>query len=276
MKPRWIVALVTTLAVPAVAEDKPAAPPANDSGGLGKKLKVDALTPDQQKAFLAKRTPGSLLGSFDSFASLLYAVDNVIVSTDDEVVSRVRLSSPYPEFYKPTYAELFDVIARQTKSSWHYDTKNASWAFGKPTLPLPFTIDLAKGWTAENRGNYLFCKPPGATIGMDIYVLGSYSAEPADPALAGKMRDAAALLFAQNFKKDVTVKEMKSVKVGPYEALHFETPAPKAGVTWRQWMIAEGGQTLAIVSAIDTANEKAVLPDVQTMAQTLKIIPAKP
>jgi hypothetical protein len=136
-----------------------------------------ALSKEEQTAFLAKRTPsGMMLGSFDGYCSLLYATQDVCIHTESEEVNRTSLHSPFPEFYKPTWAELFGAIARQTKSSWNYDPKSDYWVFNKPSQPLPFTIDLAKGWKADDRGDYISYQPKIAPVGMDVYMMGTYSA----------------------------------------------------------------------------------------------------
>jgi hypothetical protein len=249
----------------------PADPSGLPAGSTGKEAKPVLLTAEGQKALLAKRAPGGMAGSFNSYASLLYAMDGAILHTDDEEIGKASLSSPFPEFYKPTRAEFFNAIARQTSSSWSYDEKRAFWVFAKPALPMPFKITLAKDWESAERGNYLFCKPPTAPIGMDIYVMAEYSSTPVDPALPAKMREACAMMFATNFKKDVTAKDMSLAKVGTYEALHFKSPTPRPGTTWRQWAIAENGRAFVIVSAMDDANEKEVLPGVEEALQTFEV-----
>lgn len=240
------------------------------SKSTGKPVKPRPLTDEQQKALLDKRTGGSMVGSFNSYASLMYALNEVILHTDEAETGKKALLSPFPKFYKPTHMELFNAIARQMATSWCYDEKRAFWVFAKPALPMPFTVTLAKGWQSEERGNYLYCKPPDAPVGMDVYVMAEFSSDPADQELPTKMREATAMMFATKFKKDVSLNEMSLVKVGNLEALHFKTPTPRPGATWRQWVIAESGQTFVIVSVIDEKNEKVILPDVEAAVQSFK------
>ncbi len=250
--------------MPSFAAEKPKQP----ATAKGEEVKLKPLTLEQRQALLDRRRSAMVMGSFNSFASLLYAVDDIVVHTDDPELAKVQLNSPFPEFYKPTSAELFDAIARQMACSWSYDEKRAYWLFVQPAMPMPFKVDLAKGWESETRGNYLFCKPPGSPVGMDIYVMAGYSSRPDDPQLPAKMREGVAMIFAKNFKKDVKVKDMSIVKVGAHDALHFKVPTPRPGTTWRQWAIAEGGQTVVVVSAIDDAKEGDVLPGVEAALKT--------
>ena len=260
----WLAAIFI---MPVAAKEKPKS--AADEGR--KVVRLTALTAPQQEALLVRRRSGGMLGTFNSFASLLYAMDDIVVHSDDRKIGEVALNSPFPDFYKPTSAELFNAIARQTASSWSYDAKRAYWVFAKPAMPMPFKITLAKGWESEERGNYLFCKPPGAPVGMDIYVMAEFSSEPADPGLPAKMREAAAIMFARGFKKEGTAADMSTVKVGAYDSLHFKTPTPRPGTTWRQWAIAEAGQVVVIVSAIDDGNEKEVLPGVEEALRSFEL-----
>src|SRR6478672_9350754 len=84
--------------------------------------KVTPLSADQQKALLSGRLrSGAVAGTFDSFTSLLYALNDVAMHTEDTEINNTKLNSPFPDFYKPTLSELFDTIALQTRSSWKYD-----------------------------------------------------------------------------------------------------------------------------------------------------------
>jgi hypothetical protein len=256
--------------VPATAADPE---PAAKEGAKQRK----PLSKDEQRAFLAKRTAsGAMLGSFNGYCSLLYATQDVCIHTESEEISKTALSSPYPDFYKPTWAELFDAIARQTKSSWSYDAKTDFWVFAKGSRPLPFTIEMAKEWKADDRGSYVSYQPKVAPVGLDVYMMGTYSAGKEDQrqALYGKVRDALALQFAKMFKKDVTTDAMTKLKVGKCEALYFTIAAPQTGIVWRQWVIVDSGQAFCVVSAIKPEQEKEIVPEVEAMVKSFKI--AKP
>ena len=230
-----------------------------------------SLSPEQQTDFLAKRTSGVMVGTFDGYCSMLYAVQDVAIHTDSEQINKTSLNSPFPRFYKPTRKELFDSISRQTQSSWEYDSKRDYWVFTKPPIPVPFKIKLAKGWKSEDRGSYVFYGPPSAPVGMDIYMMGTYSFSDKEKDNFSKIQEDIALRFASNFKKDVAVKEMSTVRVGKYDSLHFEISVPQTGIIWRQWILVESGMAFAIVSAIRPEHEKKILPDVEKMLKSFTV-----
>ena len=231
------------------------------------------LSPEEQKAFLAKRTVGGIAGSFDSYCSLLYAVNDVAIHTEDHSVNTAVLDSPFPEFYKPTWAELFDSIAQQTKSTWKYDPARDYWVFTPNLQPMPFEISVVDGWKAHYEGLYVGYKPSIAPVGMDIYFLGRYSVEQkeGDVALFDLVRKETALQFARHFKPDVSIGEMQEVQVGARRALFFETDKP-TGVKWRQWVLVDSGMAFAIVSAIEPEHEDQLLPDVLKMVRSFRML----
>ena len=201
----------------------------------------------------------------------MYAVHDVAIHTDSKEISQTSLTSPFPDFYKPTWREFFDSIARQTKSSWKYDPKRDYWVFAKPAMPVPFTVKLAKGWKSEDRGSYVFHGPPSAPVGMDVYVMGTYSALEKESTLFTKVQEDIALRFARSFKNDVTTKEMSKVKVGKCDALHFKISAPRTGIIWRQWIVVDSAVAIAIVSAVTPEHEKQILPDVEEMLKSFAL-----
>ncbi|MEW6363530.1 MAG: hypothetical protein AB1714_02705 [Acidobacteriota bacterium] len=209
------------------------------------------LTPEQQRVFLASRAPsGSMTGSFSSFASLLYAMQEVVIHSSDSRINATVLASFFPDFYKPTWREYLDDIARQSKCSYSHDAQTGYWVFSEPENSLPYSVDLAEGWTCHDEGRYVGYAPRGAPVGMDLYMLGEYSASPSEEAaLYRRVRDALAITFASNFKQDVGITEMQEVLVDGAEALYFEAPAPRPGTLWRQWVFVKNGRAFAIVSA---------------------------
>ena len=233
---------------------------------------LKGLSPAQQQTFLSKRTSLSIMGTFDGYCSYLYAVKSVAIHTESEEINRTRLHSTFPDFYKPTWRELFDTIARQTKSSWNYDPSRDFWVFAVPPQPLPFEIAIAKGWKAHDEGLFVGYQPSIAPVGMDVYMLGRYSAtnEAGKAALFKQIREAIAIRFASGFKKDVTAQDMKEVAAGNLQALHFQGAGP-TGIIWRQWVIFDSGMAFAIVSAIKPENEKVLLPDVLKMLGSFRV-----
>ena len=206
------------------------------------------------------------MGSFDNYRSLLSAVNNVAIHTNSDQVNDTLLNSTFPQFYKPTWKELFDSVARQTKSSWKYDIKSDNWMFTKPAMPLPFEVKIAKRWTSEDWGAYVYFKHPSVPVGMFIYIMGTYSSTD-----KVKVQEDIALRFARLFKNNATVKDMTTVEVGKYDALHFKQKAPQTGVIMRQWTIVESGTAFNIVSAIKPELEKKILPDVEEMLKSFTV-----
>jgi hypothetical protein len=235
------------------------------------------LWSEEQEAFLANRTAGQMLGTFNGYCSLLYATVEVAIHTESEEVNQTGLSSFFPKFYKPTWKELFDDIARQTKSTWKYDPTRNFWVFSPPAGNLPFKIELAEKWKADDRGRYMSYHPAIAPVGMDIYMVGTYSVSEEEKKkekeadLFHKVRDSLAVQFAKIFKEDIQPKDMEEVTINGLKALHFKIAAPQTGIIWRQWVIVDSGKAFAIVSAIKPEQEKEILPDVEKMLNSFEI-----
>lgn len=236
-------------AVPAVAEQRP-------------------LSPSEQQKLLEDRGPGLLMGRFSSFSSLLFATQRICIGSYDQNVNNSQLYSWYPdkELYMPTHAELFDMIARQTGSSFSYEAKSAFWVFQPPPLPLPFTIQKAQGWTEEKRLGYVAYIPTIAPVGMDIYMMGKYSG--LVPEKERQIVEHSAALFSSRIAPKSTVKMMKEVTVDGVTALYFASPAPNPGLLWRQWAFLKNGEMYVIVSAYKEDQKEQIEKDVDSMIAT--------
>ena len=263
--PKAFLCAATLLASPIFSAEKiePTAKPEVPTG--------KALSESERAEFLARRTSGNIApGSFSSIASLLYAVSEVSIDASAET-AKVRVQVPFAGGYAPTWRELFDALGRATQTNWSYNADKRSWIFAAPASALPYTLKLASNWTQEDQGGFLMCKPALAPVGMDIYYMGTYSFEKNAEKSLRRIRDEVAMTFASRLNKDVDSGDMKKVNIDGSEALYFETPTPRPGVTWRQWVLVKNGLALAIVSAIDAANEKAILPDIEAMVKTLHV-----
>src|SRR5689334_8751745 len=86
-------------------------------GGTVIKILDHRMNPAELKAFLKKRTPGQMMGSFEGYTSLLWAVYEVGVWSEGAGADNVQVQSPFPENYSPTWNELMDALARQVNCS---------------------------------------------------------------------------------------------------------------------------------------------------------------
>jgi hypothetical protein len=236
--------------------------------------KVTPLTEKQQKELLSGRLrSGDVIGTFNSFTSLLFALNQVALHTEDTEINNTKLHSPFPDFYKPTVSELFDTIALQTHSSWRYDPKTNYWVFAKPAIQKPYSLTLADKWTSRDMGIYAGYKPATFPVGMDVYYYGIYSADDSKQAapLWEKIRNSWAMSFASNFKRGITIDDLKKVTVDGVEALYFEGPAPRPGITFREWALIKNGKMFVIISTLPTEDKQSVA-DVEAMVKSFRVI----
>ncbi len=232
------------------------------------------LTIAQQNAFVHERVnSGQITGNFASFGSFLNAVADVAIHTEDKTIASTVLHSPFPDFYKPTWKELFNTIGMQTGASWTYDASKNFWVFKRSSIPKPYFVKLADKWTRTDAGISDNFVPSTYPVGMDIYYYGSYTADdPKEQAkLSEKVRDTWAISFASAFKRDVSISDMKTVKVADTDALYFETAAPRPGVIWRQWVFVTHGDAFVIVSSL-RKDDKQLVADVEEMVRSFKYI----
>ena len=240
------------------------------AGAQGVEVKLTPLTKQQQAKLLERRNQPGMVGSFGNFGSMLYAINNVVVHTDSERINATRLHSPFPKWYKPTWAEFFDSIARQTSSSWSYDEERGFWVFAEPAAALPYKVQLPEGWQAEDHG---IC----VTYGVEdrpvasVYVLGHYSAAEGEESLFTRVRDEMAVRSASRIAPDLEVEAMDRVAVADCEALYFETDQTPDGSTWRQWVFVGGGHALSILSALPEDDEARLLADLHALVASVRV-----
>jgi hypothetical protein len=242
-------------------------------GVFGQAGKWTNMSAAMQEEFLSQRLPsGAITGTFDAFASMMFAMGVVILHTNDAQVNATELHSPFPDFYQPTKRELLDTIALQTSSSWTYDPKTGYFVFAKPAIKKPFTITLADQWTTKDMGIYVGYRPPTFPSGMDVYYYGNYSSD--DPkqaaALWQKIRNIWAINFGSNFKRTVTLAEMQTVKVDGVDALYFQTPAPNPKLMFREWALVKNGRAFVIISVLPVSDKQSVA-DVETMVGSFHV-----
>ena len=241
--------------------------------GIGVDNNGAALSEAEQKALLAKRVVSSpIRGTFSSLGSLLYALNDLAIHADDKEIGAIKLGSPFPADYQPTWKEVFDTVALQTRTTWSYDAKRNYWLFTPARDTARFSVKIADGWTSRNEGIYIGYTPPTFPVGMDVYQLGGYSAADAkmEAELFARVREDLALRFATGFNPNVKAKDMQIVKVADADALYFEADIPRReGAVWRQWVFVKNGKAFAIVSSLMKKDAK-LFADVQSMVKSFQ------
>lgn len=222
----------------------------------------------KQERFLSKQTiRTNVMGvsTFNSFASYLYAVKVAVIHTDNPLVGDVKLKSfPNPNL-KVSPRELFNEIAMQTSSKWSYDKENGYWLFSRS---LPYELVLATKWNQEVRDGYVFYKPQSAPVGMDIYFAGKIDSLETTSQALNRISEQ----FAKPIATEFTADSMYEVLLPNHNALFYKTEITGKETIWRQWAFVEDGMCFVIVSAIKFNDEATVLPDVEKMVESFKVI----
>lgn len=240
-------------------------------GQEGRKVIWNLTTEEQNKILKARGKTASMIGSFYEFNNLLYCAHEPFIMTTSVEASKTPLQGVHIKDYKPTNAELFETMARQTQTSLKYDpTFLSKWIAVPPAMPLPYSVKVAPDWTSEDRGMYVGYHPKIQPVGMDIYMLGRYSDLPAERVKS--VLEENAMGFAKMLDKSASINAMKELKVDDCDALYFETNTPRPGCKWRQWSLYKNGQAFLIVSTIDGANESKLLPEVQSMVASFHVL----
>ena len=231
---------------------------------------AEKLGPHSRIDFLHSKAPDIPPDTFGDFAIALKSAGIVSIKGATEDINRTRLNSICRKSHNLSFAELFEVLGRQTKSTPSYDAVSDCWNFKPPSMPLPYSLSIAPGWACEDRGQYECYIPKVQPVGMDIYMMGHFkNLEERD---LKEIRDEQALQFADKVKPGVTLADMKKTIVDGCEALYFRSPAPMPGRQWRQWALVKNQQTFVIVSAVSDQNEKLLMPDVESMVASFRVL----
>jgi len=139
----------------------------------------------------------------------------------------------------------------------------------------PFEVTLAGGWEAIDNGNWLMLVPPSFPVGLDIYEMGSYSADGEEKGsdLLKRVPAEVALEWAQRVRKDASLEDLKTAKVGVHEALFFESMVPSQlgkDVRWRQWVFMIDNQCYFAISTILPEFDMEIFPDVEKMLASFR------
>ena len=192
---------------------------------------------------LDRRLPATLeSGTLGGVKQRLQRYHEILLEAPAEL-DAVELSDVFPRSYHPTLRELLEALGRDTFTSW--SSTGGKVVLSEPAQPLPFTLTLAEGWTSEDRGRSLFTRPEYAPVGMDVYLLGTYS-----DVDENKIRAEQALKMAHDLRPEATVADMRTVTVDGAEALYYEThPIPNR--FWRQWVFFKNHRCYLIISSCE-------------------------
>lgn len=254
------------------------------------------ISDEQLKALLARRVKGGFVGhSFRGFAnmflvsSMLNLGHGVGLMTESPEIAKHEFSPGYPDFYEPTLHEFLDSIALQTGSEWKFEKTGkfvqsdaevkkpieglAIFEFTKAKRAKPYDLALAAGWKAEDQGNWVMHVPPTFPVGLDIYELGTFTADDTkDQAnFMKELPKKISLEWAQRVSATATEKQLTAAHVGKYDALHFDTLVESQvgkKIRWRQWVFVADDRAYFVVSTILPELEAKIYPDVQAMLKT--------
>ena len=267
------LASLAALATTARAEPEPAAGSIDNP----KQVKSTDRGPDvdPQKLAASPFNGLPLFATFRSFMSSSYAAADVwlYAKGDDAGLYDAKVSYTYPEFYTPTWGELFDHVARQTRSTWAWNPENRQFGFERTDAEPFFGVTLADGWRREDRGLYVWHAPAGQGFGLDIYHFGHFTAPEGEPDFENKVRAHFAVQNVSMWPEPPTEGQMKVVEAAGREMLHLRADTPRPGGVWRQWAVVADGHAFVIVSAMPKDREAKLLPAVEKMVESFKVNP---
>lgn len=271
-----LVLLLTAVATSSALAQSPTTAPV---GSLENPRRITDgdLGPDIDPAKLAASPYQGIAmdATFQGFMSSAYAFAGVwVYAAGGQEMYKTSLTYRYPEFYRPTWGEVFDVVARQMRCRWSWDAKVRQFRFERTDAPPFFGTDLADGWRREDRGGYLWHAPKSEQFGMDIYYYGHFASAVADVAFAQRVREHFAVEELSGWPTPPTLKDMTAAKVNGVDAVALRIDTPRPGGVWRQWSLVVDGHAFVIVSAMPKEREAAIAPQVDQMVQTFALHPA--
>jgi hypothetical protein len=286
----------TSLPPWAVPQDAQNAPATKDDKSGSATIKP--LTAAQQEKLLAQRVNGRMADSFNQNTNMFLAMSRIDVQygvglmTSSKEIAGLPLQSPFPQSYRPTLREFLDAIALQTRSDWKYDPSSkyleshvehdkpvddlAMFEFTASKRKKPFEITIANGWKSIDKGNWVMFVPPTLPVGLDIYEMGTYSCDDKGKRkeLLNKVRHDVALEWAQRVSEAARKEDLKSAKVGSFDALFFEAMVDSQldkKMRWRHWVFMDDDKCYFVVSTILPEFEGKVFLDVEKMLSTFKV-----
>lgn len=255
------------------------------------------LSDEQLARLLEQRLPGGMGISFAQLTKMSLVANkasmgrSISVATKSDKIAKTTLRSNFPSFYKPTLAQFLDAVGLQTRAQWKYDPSGKSaegengkkssdiiFEFNETTRRKPYELNLAKGWSTADNGNWVNCTPAGAPagVGMDIYELGNFTSinKSNEGELLKQVPDEVSIEWARRVQPKAKKTDLKPSKVGTYDAVSFDSLVRAQGgkdVRWRQWVFMAGNQCFFIVSTIFPEGESKIFPDVEAMLKSFKL-----
>ncbi len=216
-----------------------------------------------------------LFRTFRSFTSNCYALADVWVCAahDDPAVYDRNVGYDFPTFYRPTWGEVFDHVARQARCRWSFDPADRQFRFEPTDADPGYGVTLPAGWRREDRGLYVWHAPADQPFGLDVYEFGHYMPDPARPDLADQVRAYFALRDVSRWPHPPTLAQMTTVKVAGADALYLRADTPRPGGLWRQWSVVVDGHAFLIVSAMPKDREPTLGPAVDRMVASFAVHP---
>jgi hypothetical protein len=272
MQKARIAAALALLAVPAAVSAQPTRP-AGSADNPKQITSADTGPLLDPAKFAASPYNGvPVFRTFRSFVSSCYATADtwVYAEGDDRALYDAQLIYPYPDFYKPTWGEVFTHVGRQMGCSWSWNPQNRQFRFARAELPPLFHLTLADGWRSKDRGLYVWHAPKGTQFGMDVYYYGHYTTPANDPDFERRVREHVALALVGNWPAPPKLAQMTPTKVGGHDALALTADTPRPGGVWRQWSVVIEGDAFLIVSAMPKTNEPELMPAIEQMVSSFK------
>lgn len=259
------------------------------------------LTEEEQEELLGTRLEGGLGDKFRQFANMFLVKSHIDLGigvglmTSSKKIMQAELQPVFPDFYEPTLREFLDAIAMQSFSQWKYDPSSkyfksgiragvkrgdpvsgiAIFEFTEAPREKPYSVTLAEGWKAEDKGHWQMYIPPEFPVGLDIYEVGVYSAEDAADSekLFKRVRAEVSRQWAGRVSENVAEMDFRDTKVGSYDALYYEAMIPSQfgkKIRWRQWVFMVDNKCYFVVSTIFPELEEKILPDVKKMLASFR------
>ena len=267
----WAIVVVLCLAQNAFAQaTSPAGAPASTRPTTARDVGPD-IDPEE---LLDSRFRGLMGSTFNSLVSSSFAMADVWIyaaprdAQDAQALDELELEYTYPRFYRPTWREVFDHVARQMRGTWEWDTQKRQFRFQTGEVEPFFGVKLADGWRREDRGLYVWHAPRDQDFGMDFYYFGHFTA---DPDLFERVRVHFAEQSVSRWPDAPKASQMKLVKVGERESLYLKIDTPRPGGVWRQWSMVIDGHAFVIVSAMPKDKEAALVPAVEQMVSSFTL-----